>query len=231
MCSDFREVVIVDVIDNIVNSIRETGTIITSVESPVGTYTCQSVNGLSSNDVIMINSIDYVIVSATSTEIVFEAETGIEFEGEAWSAKAPYYFYGHISEIVDKLSELTNGGILAYQKYPLIALFNDFEERKFEGGKSASLNLIIANLTIPTYVAKDRYDNNFKPVLYPLLYNFEKALLKSKSVETINFEYTKIDRLFWGKEGLYKNEGNIFNDFIDAIEINNLELKFKNNCL
>ena len=41
---------------------------------------------------------------------------------------------------------------------------------------------------------------------------------------TDGIEHTKIDRLFWGKEGLYANEGNIFEDFLDCIEIRDLEL-------
>jgi hypothetical protein len=42
--------------------------------------------------------------------------------------------------------------------------------------------------------------------------------------------HTKTDRYFWGADDDTKN---VFNDFIDAIEIENLELKVKNqfnNC-
>jgi hypothetical protein len=44
------------------------------------------------------------------------------------------------------------------------------------------------------------------------------------------FEHQKYDRLYWGKQGLYGNSGNIFNDFIDAIEINELKFEILNTC-
>jgi len=45
--------------------------------------------------------------------------------------------------------------------------------------------------------------------------------------------HDKIDRLFWGRSGLYGNEGNIFNDHLDAIEIQNLSLSLRlnKNCI
>ncbi len=140
-----------------------------------------------------------------------------------------FYEHGHPREIVNTLSKKSRG-VAQYEKFPLIALFQDIDEVKTSVTTEASLNIIIANSTRPEYKASDRYINNFEPVLYPLLMQFEAAIRASKLVTYVDTEYDKIDRLYWGKNGLYGNEGNIFNDYIDAIEINNLKLRFKNIC-
>ena len=36
---------------------------------------------------------------------------------------------------------------------------------------------------------------------------------------------TKYDRLFWGSDKLIKGQANVFNDYLDAIEITNLTIK------
>lgn len=144
--------------------------------------------------------------------------------------EVPYYMHGHPIEIVANLKELNQSPAYSLRKYPLIALFQDFDETVTKVGVEVSLNIIIANITKPTYKAKDRYIHNFEPVLYPLLTKLEKAITRSNVVEFMDDDYTKTDRLYWGRQGLYGNDGNIFDDHIDAIEINNLNLRFKNIC-
>jgi hypothetical protein len=139
------------------------------------------------------------------------------------------YFHGHPLEIINTLSK-RNKGRFVNEKFPFVALFQDFPEKADDTGTTATLHLIIANKTRQTYKAAERYEHNFIPILYPIweaLYNRVKV---SRYVEYVNPEYTKTDRVFWGREGLYGNEGNIFNDFIDAIEIQNFIVKFKKLC-
>jgi len=142
---------------------------------------------------------------------------------------APYYMHGHPQEIVNIMSQKAKSDS-SKTMFPLIALFQDFEEDIATGFFTANLNIIIANRTKPEYTAAERYEKNFRPVLYPILEMFERALKVNRMVESIEFEYTKIDHVFWGKEGLYGSEANIFNDFIDAIELKNLNVEFKNYC-
>lgn len=142
------------------------------------------------------------------------------------------YIYGHPLEVIETLKDMTSDMSYSAVKYPLIALFTDFPERKGEEGieSEVTLNIIIATRTNNNLTAPDRYANTFKPVLYPIYKEFLYKIFKSQKF-TVNSEttipHTKTDRLYWGRTGLYGNTGNLFNDFIDAIEIENMTLKLK----
>lgn len=145
------------------------------------------------------------------------------------------FMHGHHSEITQVLTDLTQDIDASAGKYPLIALFQDFEEKKGNYFiELPAIQIIIATLTDKNYLAAERYDKTFIPVLYPIYNEFIRQIaistyFKESSVNKI--AHTKIDRLFWGKNGLYGNTGNVFNDFIDAIEIKNLNLNVKlNTC-
>jgi hypothetical protein len=117
-----------------------------------------------------------------------------------------------------------------FQKYPLIALFQDFAEVKGPIGfeREVNLHLIIAKGTKSEYKAKDRYEHNFKPFLYPVYESLLEEINREKRFQTYGsnrIEHTKWDRLFWGRNGLFGNQSNVFNDFLDVIEIKNLKLK------
>ncbi len=144
----------------------------------------------------------------------------------------PFFMHGHPQEIVNILSEKTKHGTLKFKKFPAIFLFQDFDEQETGEGITASLNLIIVDETRPDFEASERYDNTFIPVLYPLFEMFlnEYSRMPGIHLSPANIEYTKTDRLYWGRSGLYGNEANIANDFIDAIEINNLSFRTSNTC-
>ena len=151
----------------------------------------------------------------------------------------PFYMYGHPLEIINTLSMKDNHDVQKYNKYPLIALFQDFDETMGEHQAVRSsvenLNMIIAVNTKPDYTAESRYDNTFRTVLYPLYDLLIKHIVKCKWFHNVDpglVPHTKIDRLYWGRSGLYSNEGNIFNDSIDAIEVQNLHLnlRLRQNC-
>lgn len=150
-----------------------------------------------------------------------------------------YYLHGHPVEIVNILKERSKHAINKFRKFPLIALLQDFEEVK--GGNQSvnsqvSLNLIIATRTESKYLSSERYKLNFKPILHPIYeYLLDRIALHPAfgGMAPGVIPHTKIDRLYWGKQGLYGNEANIFNDRIDAVEIVNLELEILNhfkNC-
>lgn len=142
----------------------------------------------------------------------------------------PFYMHGHPLEIVNILGQKDKHKVHKFNKYPLIALFQDFTETMGEDmtiKSSASLNLIIATSTSPDYNASQRYDNTFRTVLYPLYDLLMKHIVREryfKNVAPNMIPHDKIDRLYWGKQGLQGNEGMIFMDHIDAIEIQNLSL-------
>jgi len=147
-----------------------------------------------------------------------------------------HYKHGHPLEILEILDELAKGITTKTSRYPLIGLFQDIPEsidvqEGFYG--DVSFHLIIARPTDPNYRAAKRYEVNFKPILYPIYTALLEEIRLSKFFFLVDnkIPHTKIDRLYWGREGLYGNEGNVFNDRIDCIEIRDLKLRVKTqNC-
>ncbi|MCK5607627.1 hypothetical protein KAR91_37430 [Candidatus Pacearchaeota archaeon] len=149
------------------------------------------------------------------------------------TSEQPYYMHGHPLEVINTLSLKDKNDTYKFKKYPLIALFQDFTEVMGEDQKiqsSTSLNIVICMETSQDYSSAQRYDNSFRTILYPLYDLLIEKIIASgyflNASESLT-SHNKIDRLFWGKTGLYGNEGNIFNDHIDAIEIENLDLDLR----
>jgi hypothetical protein len=147
-----------------------------------------------------------------------------------------YFMHGHIQEIVQELKKLSEDKESKAMRFPLVALLRDFPETKGQEigiATEARFTLLIATRTEPTYNSEKRKAISFIPVLYPIWEAVEKQLLWSPQIQQsgIGLNYTQIDHYFWGKEGIYGSEANIFNDWIDCIEIRDLNLKIKQpNC-
>lgn len=150
------------------------------------------------------------------------------------------YIHGHPFGIVDTLKGMTPQFNVAdcVKKFPLIALIQDFEEKRGEDPDIAAkvrLNIIIACATFPHYTAPQRYTHSFRDTLYPLYEEFLNQVHLSRRFRTgdpSTIEHDKFDRLYWGKTGLWTSQGNVFQDYIDAIELQNFQLTLKTlNCL
>lgn len=140
-----------------------------------------------------------------------------------------HYLYGHPREIVGQLVEMNKLQQYQLMKYPLVALFMDFPEPASTSGLRSTPRLrgVIANRADETGKAKDRYQTNFKPILYPLYEAILSGLAQCGHFLVTSpraIEHTKTDRPYWGREGLYGNEGNIFGDALDCIEFSDLRL-------
>jgi len=141
-----------------------------------------------------------------------------------------HYDHGHPIEIIETLREKDGSNNFRFKKYPLVALFQDFpEDGSSDIGIASvvSLHVMIVMTTQPQYKASQRIEKNFKPVLYPIFQEFKKALYKSRAFQMKGpkLDCRKFDRLYWGREGLMKNETNLFNDWIDGIELRNIKLR------
>lgn len=131
-----------------------------------------------------------------------------------------FFEHGHPIEIVETLKQKDSNLKFMFKKYPLICLFQDFpEEIKNDYTVTSDIHLILCNSTKPDYKASERYENNFKPFLYPMYNELIHQFNRHGNIIGYHPQYTKIDRLFWGKERIYGNEANIFEDYLDAIEI------------
>lgn len=218
--------ILTNVFDELVASMRETGVIGSVVETD-GISVMQSVNALSENEVVVINGADYTVFNVST--IGFSVE-GTGLSG-SWVSQSPYYDYGHLKEISNKLIKMdTETAPYSYKKYPLIALVTDIEIDEGDPiveGIVRNLFLVIINNTQEEYSSKERYENNIIPILYPL---FEELKKKIKSSKYFIGVYPKInlkrkEMPFWGSTSKYGNIKNITNDPLDAIQIRITELK------
>lgn len=130
---------------------------------------------------------------------------------------------GHHNEIRNRLVAQKSG------KYPLIAVFQDFVERKgdISGYPTVDLQLIILYYTQKTSYTEDRYDKVFKPILYPIYDELLTQIIKHPEVAIISpnrIEHDKIDRPHWGDPGTYGNKEYLLDDVLDGIELRNLKL-------
>lgn len=138
------------------------------------------------------------------------------------------YQFGFIYELLETMVQWDKSQTLDYLKYPLVWLVTDFDENRGNNGAdfyaTVNLNIIIANFTQREYKAYERMDVNYRPILYPIYYELLHQLAKHPSIsvqDEIQIPHTKTDRYFWGKNHLANN----LNDSVDAIEIQNLQLK------
>lgn len=137
-----------------------------------------------------------------------------------------YYYHSHPIEMVNTLIEKDQSGEWKLKKYPAIYLYEDIKENHKPLSITASLHVLILTETKPEYKSSDRDTYIFKPVLLPLFELFIDELMKNKSIENMSLEYEKTNRKFWGSD----NGANVANDFVDAVEIENLEIEFTESC-
>lgn len=149
--------------------------------------------------------------------------------------KKPYFMYGHPIDITKQLT-LKNNATDKLNKYPLICLILDLP-KNYDGSLAyqytvSPLILVLAesasHLTSP-----ERTDITFKPILYPIATELVKQINKSEHLQykIEGNKYSWDDKYFWGKEGIKMRgyDGNIFNEFLDGIELNYKDLRVKNN--
>lgn len=142
------------------------------------------------------------------------------------------YHHGHLLEIKNIFQQATAKASLKLEQFPAIVLVQDFQEvtdRK-QHLREATLRVLIITDSKQSYVAADRYTYVFEPKLYPLEDLFFKCLERSTEVSGYDQGFTRWDRLFWGRTAGEGTASNIFADYIDAIELENLKIKILNTC-
>lgn len=135
-----------------------------------------------------------------------------------------FFHYGTLREIVGNLNQL---GKASKIKYPIIALIEPFKQRVTDEGTKATLRILIATYTKKTLLADERLELNYKPILFPV-YNAFMDELKKES-KSSSLDHTIINHFEMGKESLNGYDGTILDDHVDAIEINDLSILFREN--
>ena len=225
MSNRYNLPVIEDIISDVVDSIRDTGTI-TNVVFDSGVSTITTANSLSNGEVVVIGSLEGKIKNVSGTEFQIDGDATLE---DSWKAQAPYFIDGHLLDVANQLLE-KDGSVapVKFKKYPLIVLEQDFTMDKLDGPIArGNLDFVIVNPTKAGYTTKQRREFNFTPILDPLYSEFLQALdnFIGIGINSENWDVTR--RYYWGSQLVEKN---IFNDKLDAIEIKNLEIEVNINC-
>lgn len=141
---------------------------------------------------------------------------------------------GRSSQIQTELQKISGGTKpdTVNARYPLVALFYDFPQDKGNSGYYLQVTIpkiSIACLTVNTDPVLKRYDKTFRPILYPIYLEFMRQLCRHKNI--VGNDPNAILHKVWERPG-NQPEGQNMNDYLDAIEISNLQLTFKkvNNC-
>lgn len=165
------------------------------------------------------------IVSRVSSAVTLKLqETDPKIEG-VW------YEFGTKLEIIETLSQKSKGDVYKFRKYPLVCLFTDIP---YSLGNNVNdtgelrLNMAIIYGTKATLKAKERLERNFKLIIMPIYDELLKQFTISGDIflgasATVNIRHTATRKYYWGTQPI--DGKNAFNDFVDGLEIDNLELK------
>jgi len=162
-------------------------------------------------------------------DLVGEVIADVRAEYDPEGGEKPYYLHGHPMEIVNTLLERNENAELKYKKYPLVALFEDFEAEGPEGifRSKAKLNIILMTNSDQNWKAEQRYANSFNTTLTPIYNLFLKHMKRKRGlhINKRSVPHKPINHLSWGKKDL----GAFGIDFIDAIELKDLDIKVYRN--
>lgn len=165
--------------------------------------------------------------------IVAKVQTALLTELQAYDPliEGVHYEYGPGKEILETLKQKDMAPSFRNKKYPLVALLMEFPETRnptIGVYAEADLSLVFCHHTKIDYKTAERYEKTFKPVLYPIYLKFMHELEMSGIAfsQTGEYEHQKVDCPYYGREN--KNVGN---DFLDAIEVNNLKIRlYQKSC-
>lgn len=181
--------------------------------------------------VYIVDIIGEAVASFTPTLLPILIANETAANGESLITTIDYQ-YGHKMELIQTLAQMDKNELAREAKYPLVYLVQDFiESRGRIPGVYAetALNIIIAHQTSNVYKIGERMEKVFKPVIYPIYYALLDALADHIQINEYSEDiiiHEKIDRSFWGTSSVSGNIENSLNDYVDAIEINKLQLKF-----
>lgn len=145
------------------------------------------------------------------------------------------YQVGPYKEVFNNIVQMTKSNVTSAKKYPLVWLVLPVYERMrdLDVYTVAPLRIIIARWGNKTDKTPTRYDKNFRPFLYPIyLELLHQFYLDKRTIARTptDFNHTKVDWPYWGGDQPTTDE-NLLSDYVDAIEIKDLELKINlKNC-
>lgn len=140
------------------------------------------------------------------------------------------YMFGDWEYIAGQLTEWSQSPETSKLKFPIICLYSPYVENRTSKMPVASLEFLIMVDTQKGYLNEEREKVSFAKVLRPVYDAFIESILASPDLVNeyngiVPHSYTENYR--YGRKGV-EADGKPFRDFIDAIELKNLNIKIKN---
>lgn len=138
--------------------------------------------------------------------------------------------FGDWEYIADVLTTMSKSNKTSSKKYPIICLYSPYTEEISGKIRVVNLDILIAVNTLKEYTNEQREQTSFSEVLRPIYQLLIKEIGKDKRIAS-NYSgvipHRKTENYRYGRKGVDGGDGKPFRDFIDAIEIGNLELTIK----
>lgn len=191
-----------------------------------------NVNCRKSREIIEILS-DVVKATSEGCNIIVSDYRGGEKEIACPDINYTFGNAQYVKDKLDVLSKTPNGNEI---KYPLIALFCPFNEDRKDSDyhTKAKVRILIACASCQDWSNEERLEKSFKNILRPIYHRFLEALEEDNRLDfgydgSISHEYS--ENYSYGRYGAVTSSGEAVTDFIDAINITNLDIKVKpSNC-
>ena len=148
---------------------------------------------------------------------------------DKWGSNVSYLF-GDWNYISNQLTVWGKSPNTSPLKFPIICLYSPFTEERDAEEARVSLEFIIMVNTEKIYSNEDRESISFDKVLRPIYRLFMDEIRGDRRFVSdyrgvVPHQYTENYR--YGRVGVMGPDGKPFRDFIDAIEIKNLDLTIK----
>lgn len=141
-----------------------------------------------------------------------------------------YFDYGHYDAVNKNLVNKDGSITMKDQKYPLVWLITPFEtrtnSRQDYACELSGLDILVLTNTGENISIPDRIENYFKPILWPIVQELKVQMVESGFFQLLDpgaipYDYEKN----WYYQGSVNGKTNLFNAYIDAVQIKNLRLK------
>lgn len=170
----------------------------------------------------------------TDTQFILtdELETVVAAVKAALGISVLNYQYGEVEELNETLKQFEQDPNKYDLKFPLIWVAEPYQVKRGDPSifGTADVNVFVINSTQKTWKAKERMENNFKPVILPIYREFLKQIEVSMAFDHPYGrvpEHTTVNRYYLGE-----NRQSTLNDVVDAMKISGLKLRIseKQNC-
>ena len=133
--------------------------------------------------------------------------------------------YSTPTEFVNEMKKLDDS-----QRYPFFFVNSMLVDYDLQSKNDRIINvgeIVIATKTDKEWSSEARDAKSFKPILIPFLERFIERMKFNSKISILKEGKVKL-HYFYGKQGIYGYDGDVFNDSVDAIQLLNFQFRLSN---